>query len=248
MKIVTFNLRSRYKGDGINSFVHRAVLIFDKIEEEKPDVIAFQEVKQPHLKILERLLTDYVFVGQFRDEKYAGEGLYTAVRKDTCQVLGFESVWLSPTPYLPGSRYENQSSCPRICLQTMVRSYESGEVIRVFNLHLDHISEEAKLSGMEAALSFTEEFKRKGNHPYIILGDFNACPDSEVIRMCLREELSDVTEKIPVSFHKFGDKAVKIDYIFMSREIAEKAKNVQVWADEENGIYLSDHYPICAEI
>ena len=41
MKIVTFNLRSRYKGDGINSFVHRAVLLCDKIEEERPDIIAF---------------------------------------------------------------------------------------------------------------------------------------------------------------------------------------------------------------
>lgn len=248
MKIVTFNLRSRYKGDGINSFVHRAVLIFDKIEEERPDVIAFQEVKEPHLKVLERLLPDYVFVGQFRNENYEGEGLYTAVRKDSCHVLGFETIWLSPTPYLPGSRYENQSSCPRICLQTMVRSYANGEIIRIFNLHLDHISEEAKLCGMEAALSYAEAFKSKGNHPYVVLGDFNVCPDSEVIKMCLNRELFDVTEKIPVSFHKFGEKSAKIDYIFMSREIAEKAKNVQAWTEEENGIYLSDHYPICAEI
>ena len=205
-------------------------------------------MKVPHLKILERLLPDYVLVGQFRDENYGGEGLYTAVRKDTYQVLGFETIWLSPTPYLPGSRYENQSICPRICLQTMVRSCESGDVIRIFNLHLDHISEEAKLCGMEAALSYTEEFKSKGNHPYVILGDFNSYPNSEVIRLCLDRDLFDVTEKIPVSFHKFGTTTVKIDYIFMSREIAGKAKNVQVWAEEENGIYLSDHYPICAEI
>lgn len=248
MKIVTFNLRSRYKGDGINSFVHRAVLIFEKIAEEQPDVIAFQEVKEPSLKILERLLSEYLFVGQFRSENYAGEGLYTAVKKDTCQVLGFESVWLSPTPYLPGSRYENQSSCPRICQQTMVRNLESGEIIRVFNLHLDHVSEEAKLRGMKATLDYTENFKSQGNHPYVILGDFNSYPDSAVVKMCLENALSDVSHKIPVSFHKFGEMASKIDYIFMSDKLAEKVKNVQAWIEEENGIYLSDHYPICAEI
>lgn len=248
MKIVTFNLRCMYKGDGINSFVHRAVLLADKIEDEKPDVVAFQEVKAPSLKILERLLPDYILVGQLRDADYGGEGLYTAIRKDTCQVLGFETIWLSPTPYVPGSRFENQSRFPRICLQAMVRHYESGQVIRLFNLHLDHISEEAKVLGMEAALSYAEEFKNKGNFPYVVLGDFNAHPDSNVVKLCLKKELSDVTADIPTSFHKFGEVASKIDYILMSGEISEKVKNVQAWTQEENGIYLSDHYPICAEL
>ena len=44
MKITTFNIRCKFDTDGINSFVHRAGFIFHKIQKEKPDVIAFQEV------------------------------------------------------------------------------------------------------------------------------------------------------------------------------------------------------------
>ena len=62
MKITTFNLRCVYRGDGINSFVHRAVPLCDKINEEKPDVIAFQEVTVDSLRILEKLLTEYILV------------------------------------------------------------------------------------------------------------------------------------------------------------------------------------------
>ena len=39
IKIVSFNLRSQYTGDGINAFVHRAGLIYEKIKQEKPDIV-----------------------------------------------------------------------------------------------------------------------------------------------------------------------------------------------------------------
>ena len=231
--------------------IHRAGMIYEKIEQERPDVIAFQEFREKHLTILERLLPDYTFCGQFRKADYSGEGLYTAIRKETLQILGLETFWLSPTPYVAGSRYENQSMCPRICVMTQVRNKKSGQLMRIYNLHLDHQSEEARVLGMKSVLDYVTAQNKKTALPAVILGDFNATPDSETIAMCHAYEsgaLRDVTDHIPTTFHNFGrmEKDCKIDYIFVSPSLAETCTEVVAWTDELDGIYLSDHYPVCA--
>ena len=249
MKIVTFNIRCLYIGDGINSFIHRAGIIYDTITREKPDVIAFQEFKDHHLTMLSRLLPEYDYIGHFRDADYGGEGVYTAVRRDTCHVLGSENVWLSPTPYVPGSRFENQSTCPRTVLQTQILHKESGRVFRVFNTHLDHAVEEARVLGMKAALSFVDECQAKRELPFVLLGDFNAEPDSETIALLrTRSDMRDVTEDVTTTFHDFGKRSWKIDYIYLSHDLVDSVVSVTPWTDERDGIYLSDHYPVCAEI
>ena len=247
MKIVTYNLRCIYDRDGINSFVHRAGMIGDKIRDESPDVVAFQEVVQKSLPVLERLLPEYLFVGQFRNADYGGEGLFVAIKKDTCSLLGLETVWLSPTPYAAGSRFENQSPYPRICEAVKVRHNASGKIFRVFNLHLDHISDEARILGIKAAFEFAKKFE--DGAPEIYLGDFNAEPDSETIKFCDGfEHLKNVTEYIPVTFHGFGKEEHKIDYIYIDVRLVDAIKTVEAWTDIKNGVYLSDHYPICAEL
>lgn len=251
MKIVTYNIRCVYKQmDGINSFIHRIGPMFEKINEEKPDVIGFQEVLSSHLTVLEKLLGDeYQIVGQFRNADYSGEGVYTAIKKETCQLLGFETIWLSPTPYVAGSRFDNQSSCPRICLQTLVREKETGRRIRVYNLHLDHISEAAKVEGITAALSFMDDYSKRDGFPAIILGDFNATPDSKTVKICKEKGgLIDATENVKVSFHHFGTEELKIDYIFLSSELNKTAKPAKAWDETFNTIFLSDHYPVEVEL
>lgn len=46
----------------------------------------------------------------------------------------------------------------------------------------------------------------------------------------------------------FDGYEVAVDYIYLSDGFAEKVINVKAWTDEHTGIYLSDHYPVCAEI
>ena len=248
MTIVTINQRCVYNRDGIQSFVHRGIILCDKIESERPDVIGFQEVTPKSITVLERLLPDYTFVGQFRSENFDVEGLFIAVRKDTCDVLGFETVWLSPTPYVPGSRFENQSNCPRICVEAKIRHRESGKIFRVYDLHLDHVSDEARLLGIKSAFEFIDSFK--DDAPIVILGDFNAKPEENTMALCnSRSDIRDVTAHIPETFHGYGEcEPMKIDYIYMSNELADKVKNTCIWDDQVNGIWLSDHYPVATEV
>ena len=170
------------------------------------------------------------------------------MRKDTFELIGYESFWMSPTPYVAGSRYEKQSICPRICVVTQFLHKASRKLFRVFNLHLDHESDEARILGMGCVFERVEELNSKLNLPYIILGDFNAQPGSTTIEMCdNHENLVRITGELGNTFHNFGKDGVTIDYIYMTKDLADNVVAVEKWTDEINGIYLSDHYPISAE-
>lgn len=250
LKVVTFNLRNVWdEKDGINSFVHRAGLIFQKITDEMPDIIGFQEVKGYSRKWLYSWIDkEYVFLGQTRDADFVAEGTYIAVKKDAFDIMAFDSFWLSPSPYLPGSQYEN-SHCPRICNVVRVRHRQSNKIFHVFNTHLDHLSEEIRLLQLERLLEHMEEMQNKTRFPAILMGDFNAKPHSAVIARCkefAEVTLREVTETVECTFHHFGKMHVKIDYIFMTPELAELVSNTGIWDDESSGIPLSDHYPVFA--
>ena len=82
--------------------------------------------------------------------------------------------------------------------------------------------------------------------PVIIAGDMNAEPDSR--EMAVIEEwpaYANVTEGIGITFHCYGQKkySCSIDYIFTKGFACE---NVEKWEDERDGVFLSDHYPVCA--
>jgi endonuclease/exonuclease/phosphatase family metal-dependent hydrolase len=249
MKIVSFNVRCAYREDGINSFIHRAGLIYDKVMQEKPEVIAFQEVTEPILPVLERLMSEYQFVGQFRNEDYTGEGLFTAIRKDAVALIGLETIWLSPTPYVAGSRFAEQSPCPRICVMTQLRLKESGELFRVFNVHLDYVSDAVCADGIQCALNFVKEYDSKKKLPNVLLGDFNVTPDSNTVARCnVFGDLRDVTTELQGTFHVYGEKSVKIDYVYLSEEWSKRVKNVALWDEVHEEIYLSDHYPVAVEL
>ncbi len=255
MKFVTFNLRSVWIGDGINGFLHRAGMILDKIDRELPDVICFQEAIPNHAQFLEKHMPDYYLVYNGRDAARRGEGLAIAVRKETVEVLGQDCFWLSPTPNIPGSRYPIQSACPRICQAALLRMKGSDEPFYVYNNHLDHISDSARIQGIGQVLARVQADSEKCRLPVFIAGDFNALPDSETIQYCEHYEpfpLEELTKSCRslATFHNFGKKEgpYQIDYIYADCETAKRNFTVTPWLDELDGIFLSDHYPILIEI
>lgn len=111
MKLVTFNIRCDFGQDGANNFIYRRPLILEKIQQEKPDIIGFQEVL-PHVAAwLKENLTEYYIVGCGREKDLTGEAMIIAYRKERFQIVSLETFWLSPTPYAPGSRYPVHGEC-----------------------------------------------------------------------------------------------------------------------------------------
>ena len=82
--------------------------------------------------------------------------------------------------------------------------------------------------------------------PVVITGDMNAEPDSREMGI-IREypSYTNVTEGIGITYHGYlrTEAPCSIDYIFVKGFACEK---VEKWEDEKGGVFLSDHYPVCA--
>ena len=254
LKTWSFNVRSVYLGeDGVNSFLFRSGMILEKIASESPDLICFQEVIPPIREFLKRHLDGYDLFGHGRDADRGGEGVTIAVKRGLFELVSFESFWLSPTPNVPGSRYQNQSKCPRICPVAVFLSKE-GKLLRVVGVHLDHISDEARILGIKQITEYlAAKQKELPCDATVVLGDFNAKPASETMKWVDGNDvfpLVEVTKESGPTFHWWGrlvpgsnDEPRKIDYVYLDPASAKTARDLTVYKDENCGIYLSDHYP-----
>lgn len=253
MKLVTFNIRCDYNQDGINSFEFRKPYILTKIREESPDIICFQEVLPHVADWLKDNLNEYYIIGCGRDAQLMNEQTSIAYKRTAYNLVQMEVFWLSETPYIPGSRYSNQSDCPRVCTMAFFQELESNAMVRIYNTHLDHIGSEARILGLEQILRHIMEQNNKESNlvpaPIILTGDFNALPESvEMQQLKLYPDLCDVTSSIHGTFHDYGRLPIpeKIDYIIAQNSIS--CNQVTLWDDNHQGVYLSDHYPVCAEL
>ena len=249
MRFVTFNLRCDYQQDGANCFCYRQPMILRVIEREKPDVLCFQEVL-PHMeRWLKEHLSEYYLIGCGRGEDLDGEQGTIAFRKERYQLLAMSTFWLSETPTLPGSRYPDQSICPRTCTDAVLMDENSGFIFRVMNTHLDHEGEKARELGIRQILRQADTERFFSDAPLILAGDFNAAPDSMEMKPLLEHAgLTILTRDIGVTYHGYGcaEHPSQIDYIVLRGPLY--CTGIRKWTDEENGVYLSDHYPVCAEI
>ena len=107
-KVMSFNMRNANGKDGINAFPFRDPRIREMLAAEAPDIIGFQEVVNASRDWLREVLEPtYTLVGCGRESNYRGEGVPVAFRNECFEMIGFDCFWLSPTPLIPGSVYEN---------------------------------------------------------------------------------------------------------------------------------------------
>ncbi len=252
LKVVTFNLRMNTMRDGEQYFFYRAPYILEKIQNERPDVIGFQEATREIHAWLSEHLSDYTVVGVGRGSDFSDEANPIAFLTSRFELFGMTQYWLSPTPEIPGSRYAHQSACPRVAVSVKLLDKKSKEVFRFYNTHLDHIDAKARLLGINQILAQIKEEYCRSPHPVILTGDMNATPDEvsmTAVSALDSPHLVDAAGNVKTTFHGYcgGDPyegSVKIDYIFTN--LVEEAIACDVWCDCNNGLWLSDHYPIAA--
>ena len=247
MKVVTFNIRCDYGQDGENNFCFRRPLILEKLRRERPDLICFQEVL-PHVAAwLKGELADYYVIGCGRSETLEDEQAAIAYRRDAFNLIQMETYWLSDTPYVPASRYPDQSICPRVTTEAVFEELATKRVFRVVNTHLDHEYPEARAQGLSQILQKLFQSRLFPDAPTVITGDMNAEPDSPEMSALRTAPYQNVTAGTGVTYHGYGcgDPPCAIDYILTRGFTCE---SVEKWTDCRDGVYLSDHYPVCAHI
>jgi endonuclease/exonuclease/phosphatase family metal-dependent hydrolase len=124
-------------------------------------------------------------------------------------------------------------------------------MLRLYNIHLDHISDAARIEGIKCVMAKVKEFNERLSLPSMIMGDYNALPDSETIRFCNEHKdpvIKDVSSEIAVTYHGFGTDSQKIDYIYVTEDMVDAVLETKIWDTKYNGIYLSDHYPVCTDV
>lgn len=249
ISIMSFNMRTQTTHDGENQFMNRREFIAERLAEYKPDIIGAQEIQPVMYDWMVDTLDDYYVVGGGRGANYDNEAVCIAFRKSKFVLYDCETFWLSATPNLPGSRYSgDQSECPRICTWVTLKP-KDGKPFRVYNVHTDHIGEYARVLAANQVLAKLCENNAKSPMRSFVTGDFNAEPDDLCIRTmldCKGAPLVDLSAESGGTFHGYGTTSVKIDYIFA--DAGTKCVDFKVLTDKKGNLWLSDHYPIMADV
>ncbi|MBR2589843.1 MAG: endonuclease/exonuclease/phosphatase family protein [Clostridia bacterium] len=245
IKIISANVRTYAPGDMFKkSWFYRADLLVNSIAEKNPDIIGFQEVTKMHYKYLCETLPGYDNVITYRDKSLMPEACPVFYKESKFNLIDKGSFWLSETPDEMSKDWG--AMCYRICSYVILENKADSKQFVVFNTHLDHISDEARIKGIAVVL---DKIKAFGSLPGLIMGDFNAKEDSETYRSAT-ENFLDAKYQTKntmkgATFQDFGKSldAENIDY-FMISKTGFTVNEYQILNQPVNGVYTSDHFPI----
>ncbi len=257
--VMSFNLRFGTADDGENSWAYRSDLVVEVIREQAPDVLGTQEALRFQLDKLADAFPEYAEIGVGRDDGgTAGEYAAILFRSARFAVAEQGTFWLSDSPGKAGSVGWG-ARLPRICTWARLLERGSGRAFYVYNVHLDHESQESRERSARLLLSRIRQ--RASPDPVVVTGDFNAGEDNPAmllltgqvdsaqpprLRDTFRVVLPDATEV--ATFHGFegvtsGD---KIDGVFISDEW--EVERAAIIRTSRAGRYPSDHFPVVSTL
>lgn len=255
MRVMTFNLRADNPMDINNRWYQREQLVYDVLKEYKCDIIGFQEVTKNMENGLTKKCTGYRKTGEGRTQHFFMEKNPLFIREEY-GILQDKTFWLSKTPEKRSSSIW-YSLFPRICTG-VVCQMKDGKKVRIYNTHLDCLLPMAREYGLKVILNHIKVQQERETLPCILMGDFNAKPDSKLIKrfkngqytgkrfVAVQEISPDLYSKTTMSGFKGREEGRHIDYIFVTEEV--KVKNIEIVRYNRNGKYPSDHYPIIADL
>ncbi|MDU2123665.1 MAG: endonuclease/exonuclease/phosphatase family protein [Clostridium celatum] len=255
MRVMSFNLRSDFILDFKNRWDDRKHIVYEIIDKYKCDIIGVQEVNNKMYEDITSNIKNYNIIGSARSKKFFSERNNLFI-EESHNILKHKTFWLSKNPNKVGSQLW-YSLYPRICT-TAVVELKTGEKVRIYNTHLDCFLPQARDFGLKKLGEFVEKNRKEEKLPVIIMGDFNATPNSKIIKkfaageyntdrfVAVQEVKKELYSKSTMSSFKGKEKGLHIDYIFVSEDL--EIVDVDIVKDNINGKYPSDHYPLIADI
>lgn len=247
--VLTLNLRFGLADDGPNDWRYRKKGFHSLFEKYQTDFLGFQEANDFQIDFLENLLTDYDYIGKRSPSPPFWQNNILFFKK-TWTCIHNEHFFLSPTPSVP-SRF-TKSLWPRQCTMGMFKT-ERRQLICI-NTHFDF---DVSVQIQSANLILDRLSNLPDDVPVVLMGDFNCAPFSPCYKIFTDKDNSSPENAVCFkdafrkpftgTHHGFtgntdGD---HIDWILFRGKII--LKNSTVILDTFQNVYLSDHFPLCAE-
>ena len=254
LKMMTYNIRWDNPDDGENWWPNRKEYFTSQIQFYSPDIFGVQEATPNQVTDIASAFRDYNKFGIGREEKGEGEACTIYYKKDRFKVEQSNTFWLSETPNVVSRGWD--AACNRVCTYGLFKDLKTKKTFWVFNLHLDHMGEEARIKGVQLALKKISELNTK-KYPAFLMGDFNSEPDTKQIAEIKKvmDDTKDVSKEKPFgpsgTFNDFKHNepvTLLLDYIFVSKNSGLKIQKHAVLSDSKDLKYPSDHLPVLIEI
>lgn len=250
MRIMSFNIRCGNVGS--DTWEDRIGIVCQTMLESGADSIGVQEATPEWMKVLNENISDkYAYVGIGRDDG-KNEGEYSAVfyLKDKYTPLDSGTFWLSQTPDEPSFGWD--AVCKRVCTWVLLQNKETGKKYVHLNTHFDHIGVEARRNSVDMIVRKAKDF---GSTPVVFTADMNVVQGSENYNQFVNSGvLADTKFAAPDTMnyctyhdtHPEKNKDEIIDYVMINDGFS--AVKYRVVTDGIDGRFVSDHYPIYADL
>lgn len=266
LKVMSFNIRNAGANDGDNAWPMRRDAVSAMLAAEQPAVFGIQEAyPEQEAFILENCPVYKGFGVGRNDGKDDGERMSVFYRTDLLELVDGGTWWLSETPDVPSKGWD--AKYPRTATWARLKKLDSGREFFFVNTHLDHKGVEARKNGLALIYSKIQDMNPDG-WPMVLTGDFNILPDNEGLTdlNVMMESARFAAEEADTigSFNGFKQNGYSdadasmdkeavlntlwpIDYIYYSG--FDKCLCFRVVTKTYEGKpYISDHYPIFADL
>jgi endonuclease/exonuclease/phosphatase family metal-dependent hydrolase len=247
VSVLSLNLRFGLADDGPNAWDHRKESVVRLFKEHGPDLIATQEANDFQIDFLAQNLSAYTYIGRRRPAPRFWQDNILFYRK-TIVCEDCVHFFLSETPHIPsrsfGSRFPRQASLGLFDV--------NGQRLICINTHFD-FENPAQMGAVrvikEQLSAYSDEI------PTILMGDFNATPESPCYQWLTGQEVDGETglnfnetfeTPYPSTLHRFTGKPAGgyIDWILFRGPL--RLEEYGVLQEPVEGIYPSDHFPVTA--
>lgn len=254
LKIMSYNIRLDIATDGENSWSNRKDFFTSQIQFYAPDIFGVQEATPNQVTDIASALPSYKFIGIARDGEGKGESCSIYYNPKRLEVKETQTFWLSETPSEISRGWD--AAYNRVCTYALFKDVKTKKMFWVFNAHLDHIGNEARIKGVALILQKMKAVNTK-DYPIIFMGDLNSEPNTPQILAIKKvmDDTHDVSVEKPFgpsgTFNNFKhNEAVttRIDYIFISKNSGLTVQKYAVLSDAIDLKYPSDHFAVYIQI
>lgn len=254
LNVATYNIRFDNPNDIGNLWEDRSPHLINQILFHQMDIIGTQEGLHHQLEDMKQGL-GYPYLGVGRDQG-GEEGEFSAIfyHPEKLEVLEQGTFWLSETPEKPSKGWD--AALNRICTWGKFKWKKEGKEFFVFNIHFDHIGQQAREESSKLVIQKIKEVNQEGI-PSIFMGDFNVTPENPAYLTVIEQSnLKDsrLISRTPSignqgTFNGFNWEKLPegiIDHIFVSPKV--QVLRHGILTDNYGMKYPSDHFPVMAEI